>query len=67
MVDFVKPEKRFDFEVQEKETSFNPALPVVSFRKMVSYNKEDLVNKALNAMTNYIKNKIDFSGHGTQL
>ena len=36
-------------------------MPVSSFRKMVSYNKEDLVSTALNAMTNYIKNKIDFS------
>ena len=58
---FVKPEKRFDFEVEEKETSFNPAMPVVSFRKMISYNKEDLVSKALAAMTNYIQSKIEFS------
>ena len=61
MADFVKPSNKFNFEDEEQETSFNPTTPIISFRKMINYNKEDLVSKALLAMTNYVGNKLTFS------
>lgn len=61
MADFVKPSNKFSFEDEDQETSFNPSTPVLSFKKMINYNKEDLVAKALDAMTNYMANKLTFS------
>ena len=40
---------------------FNPTQPILSFRKMVNYNKEDLVTKALEAMKGYINSKLPFT------
>ena len=45
---FVKPVNKFSFEEEDEETKFSPANPVSSFKKMISFNKEDLVSKALN-------------------
>ena len=41
--------------------NFNPSDPIVSFKKMISFNKKDLVNPALDQMTKYIFNKLPFS------
>ena len=57
----MKPENKFLFEDEEQTMEFSPAAPVVSFRKMVGYNKEDLVLKALDQMSNYVSNKLAFS------
>lgn len=40
--------------------AFSPSNPITSFRKMINYNKEDLVSKALADMNNYIFNKLPF-------
>ena len=38
----VKADK-FAFEDEDQELKFIPTQPVLSFRKMINYNKEDLV------------------------
>ena len=43
---------------------FNPSNPIVTFKKMISFNKEDLVLKALKEMNQYILNKLAFSVTG---
>jgi hypothetical protein len=60
-VAFVKADNKFNFEEEEQDLVFNPAAPIVSFRKMINYNKEDLVDKALKGMDNYITSKLAFT------
>lgn len=57
---FIKPANKFMFEDEDEQIAFNPSEPVTSFRKMISYNKEDLVSKALQQMNDYILNKLPF-------
>ena len=57
---FVKPANKFMYEDEEENVAFNPSDPIISFRKMVSYNKEDLVAKALAQMNDYILNRLPF-------
>lgn len=56
----MKPNSKFLFEDEEDQMAFNPANPITSFRKMINYNKEDLVSKALADINHYILNKLSF-------
>ena len=60
-VEFVKPQNKFSFEHEEEETAFNPSNPILSFKKMINYHKEDLVSKALQSMNSYITNKLAYA------
>ena len=41
--------------------TFSPSNPVLSFQKMIKYNKEDLVSAAFAHMTNYMNHKLGYS------
>jgi hypothetical protein len=41
----------------EDDEKFNPSEPILSFRKMISNNKKDLVNDALNDLSIYIEKR----------
>lgn len=58
--DDLKPHKQ-RFAQFDDEEQFDPANPVISFDKMLSNNKKDLVNKALKEMVNYINSKSKMS------
>lgn len=58
--EYVKPDNKL-FEDDPSEMNFNPSAPILSFRKMVNYNKEDLVATALKSIKNYIENKLPFA------
>ncbi len=45
--------KKFTLD-NEEDDKFNPNEPIVSFRKMISNNKKDLVNEALTNLSEYI-------------
>jgi hypothetical protein len=40
---FVKPVLKFSAEDEEDQARFNPSNPVSSFRKMIGFNKRDMV------------------------
>ncbi len=48
--------KKFTFD-NEDDDKFNPAEPIVSFRKMVSNNKKDLVSEALDNLAEFIQKR----------
>ena len=52
---------KFAFEDEDQQLEFNPAQPIASFKKMMNYNKEDLVGKALDSMKGYINGKVPFT------
>ena len=56
----IKLSNKFMFE-DEETISFDPTNPIISFRKMINYNKEDLVSKAFKELNQYILNKVSFS------
>ncbi len=41
--EFVKPALKFSAEDEDDQARFNPSNPVPSFRKMISFNKRDMV------------------------
>jgi hypothetical protein len=43
----VKPALKFNAEDEEDEVRFNPSAPVPSFRRMIAFNKRDLVGEGL--------------------
>ena len=61
---YIKPAHKFAFEQEEDDMGFNPSNPIVTFKIMMSFNKEDLVLKALKEMNQYILNKLAFSVTG---
>jgi hypothetical protein len=48
--------KKFTLD-NEDDDKFNPAEPIVSFRKMVTNNKKDLVTEALDKLAEYIQKR----------
>ena len=58
---FVKPANKFSFEDEDEEMVFNPGCPVSSFKRMVQYNKQDLVLSALGSLSKFIEQKSAFS------
>lgn len=50
--------KKFNFEDDEEE-HLNTATPIISFRKMLTNNRKDLVDTALKEMVEHIQNKAE--------
>jgi len=53
----LKPNKLFGPDDEDNE-HFDPTKPILSFNKMLTNNKIDLVDLALEQLTGYIKNKV---------
>jgi hypothetical protein len=51
---------KFLADHEDEDIKFNPINPISSFKKMVSYNKKDLVGEGLKYMTNYIMQKLAY-------
>lgn len=51
---------KFLADLEDEDIKFNPMNPVCSFKKMVSFNKKDLVGEGLKYMNNYIKQKLAY-------
>ncbi len=51
---------KFLADDEDEDIKFNPINPISSFKKMVSYNKKDLVGEGLKYMTNYIMQKLAY-------
>lgn len=47
-------------DLEDEDVKFNPINPIWSFKKMVSFNKKDLVSEGLKYMTNYIMQKLAY-------
>lgn len=42
-MEFNKPSYKFSIEDEDEEVKFNPANPISSFKKMINFNKKDMV------------------------
>ena len=57
----IKPFNKFSIEDEDIDIRFDPANPITSFKKMVSFNKKDLVSDALKVMNEFIMDKLAFA------
>lgn len=58
---FVKPALKFNADDEDEQARFNPSTPVVSFKRMVAFNKRDLVGEALKSLSNYVLQRLAYS------
>ena len=57
----VKPFSKFSIEDEDEDVRFDPIKPIPPFKKMVSFNKKDLVADALKQMNEFILDKLVFA------
>ena len=52
---------KFCIEDEDEDVVFNSVNPITSFKKMVGFNKKDLVGEALKNMNDFILDKLAFA------